>query len=268
MRIYIDEAGGFVVPPPERPHSYSLVLSLSIPSASEPELFFEFLRVRDAWPKQEVEIKGSALDESQAAQIVDLLARYDVLVNFFAIDMATHDKEVVDDYKTRQAEEITAHVTRDHFPDVVQLAHTQSEIVRNMPNQLFLQAILTMWLILDTIEISIPYFAQRQPADLGGIAWIIDRKNRSVTDMEKTWTELILPISESHFARHSLGFPVGPDYSYFHASYGFTNSTMDEAMARHVEWANETIGMRALKDGDHGIYANVCYHRTGASRIP
>src|SRR5271170_4028153 len=67
MRIYIDEAGPFL--PPQSPRSlFSLVLSLIIPSSIEQELFYEFLRLRDTWPNQSVEIKGSSLNESQAAQ--------------------------------------------------------------------------------------------------------------------------------------------------------------------------------------------------------
>jgi|SRR5665213_682595 len=92
MRIYIDEAGGFVVPPPTRLHSFSLVLALAFPSASEADLFNEFLRLRDGWPIRGVEIKGSTLDESRAAQVIDLLCRYNVLVNFFALDMTTHNE--------------------------------------------------------------------------------------------------------------------------------------------------------------------------------
>ena len=69
MRIYIDEAGPFL--PPQPPRSlFSLVLSLIIPSSIEQELFYEFLRLRDTWPFQSVEIKGSSLNESQAAQLI------------------------------------------------------------------------------------------------------------------------------------------------------------------------------------------------------
>lgn len=35
MRVYIDEAGGFVVPPPAREQSFSLVLALILPGSIE-----------------------------------------------------------------------------------------------------------------------------------------------------------------------------------------------------------------------------------------
>jgi len=46
--------------------------------------------------------------------------------------------------------------------------------------------------------------AERQPKELGEIAWIIDRKDRTITEMEETWTTLILPMSEYHFAKNPL----------------------------------------------------------------
>ena len=55
-----------------------------------PTSFRNFLRLRDSWPNNAVEIKGSKLDEVQAAQLIELISRYDVFVKFFAVDMATH----------------------------------------------------------------------------------------------------------------------------------------------------------------------------------
>jgi len=71
MNIYIDEAGAFILPKGNR--RYSLVLGLIAPTATEAELFYQFLRLRDSWPQQGIEIKGSKLDEDQAAM---LLMRY------------------------------------------------------------------------------------------------------------------------------------------------------------------------------------------------
>src|SRR5437588_11903564 len=79
MQIFIDEAGNFVSPANGQ-SLYSLVLALVIPSSIENDLFQAFLRLRDSWPNNAVEIKGSKLDESQAAQVIDLVSRYDVFV--------------------------------------------------------------------------------------------------------------------------------------------------------------------------------------------
>jgi hypothetical protein len=251
MRIYIDEAGAFVVPP--RPHSYSLVLALMIPSASEEEILYEFLRLRDHWPSNEVEIKGSRLDESQAAQVIELLCRYDVLVKFFAVDMATHADWNVEDFKIRQAANVTVNVTPDHDPNLVSQLKKLARTIREMPNQLFLQAFVTIQLILDIIEEGTLFYAQRLPEEIGDIAWIVDRKNHTITQMEEMWTMLILPASQTHFTKKPLKVLLGADYSYFHARYGFTADTMGEEMARHMEWLHDTHGVRRMTGNDRGI---------------
>ena len=86
MRIYIDEAGPFI--PPHQPRSsFSLVLSLIVPTAVEKDLFYDFLRLRDTWPNQDVEIKDSSLDESQVSQVISLLLRYETLIQFIGLDL-------------------------------------------------------------------------------------------------------------------------------------------------------------------------------------
>ena len=78
MNIYIDEAGPFI--PPKGNRRYSLVLALVVPAATQTELFYQFLRLRDSWPQQAIEIKGSKLDEDQAAQVMELLAEHKKLL--------------------------------------------------------------------------------------------------------------------------------------------------------------------------------------------
>lgn len=222
--------------------SFSLVLALVAPSAVEDELFYEFLRLRDGWPKQAVEIKGSSLSETQAAQIIDLLTRFDVVVDFVAVDMASHAKNAIDDFKSRQAKAITAHVTREHHPEMVLQLVQIERIIRDMPNQLFIQAELTIQLILKILQTATLYHVQRRPEELGDIAWTVDRKNHSITEMEETWTTLILPMSENHFARAPIKFLAEADYSHF-ARYEVDPAT-DQDMARHIDWMRVTYGER------------------------
>jgi hypothetical protein len=241
VRIYIDEAGAFVHPNP--PHSsFSLVLALIIPTASEKELFYELLRLRDTWPNQNIEIKGSSLDESQSAQVIRLLLRYDTLVQFIALDANTHPDPVVEDFKNRQADGVTANITREHHPGPIPHYHQLGEAVRAMPNQLFLQAFATWELIIRTIREGTLYYVQRQPQELGDIAWVIDRKDRTITEMEDTWSTLILPLSESAFAKEPLIFITEGDYSHFDARFGFTEATADPEMLRHSQWLNSVYG--------------------------
>src|SRR5260370_30461475 len=102
MRIFIDEAGVFLRPTSSA-SSYSLVLDLVVPLSCEKELFYQFLRLRDSWPKQQIEIKGSTLDEIQAAQVIEVLASFDVVVEFIAVDVALHQKDMVEAFKSAKA---------------------------------------------------------------------------------------------------------------------------------------------------------------------
>lgn len=241
MQIYIDEAGNFV-PPANGQSLYSLVLALVVPTTIEKDLFQEFLRLRDSWPNNAVEIKGSKLDEAQAAQLIELVSRYDVFVKFFAADAATHGDAVVGPFKTRQADAITANLTAEHHPPIVAQLRGLADAIRRMPNQLFVQAFLVIDLVLKVIEESTLYYVQRMPEELASIAWVIDRKDRTITEMENTWTTIILPMSESHFAHNPLITLKEADYSHFDTRYGI--NPKDEEMKRHIEWTRQAYGIR------------------------
>lgn len=173
------------------------------------------MRLRDSWPAQQIEIKGSSLDEKQASQIIELLASFDVVVDFVAVDVALHTKDVVDDFKARQAAAIAAHVTREHHPEMVFQMAQLERTVQNMPNQLFVRSELTLKLIVDVLQVATLYFVQRKPEELGDIAWVVDRKGHTLTEMEETSSTLILPMSENHFMRKPLISLKEGDYSHF-----------------------------------------------------
>ena len=239
MRIFIDEAGPFL-PPTSSASSYSLVLALVLPHSCQKELFYEFLRLRDSWPKQQIEIKGSTLDEAQAAQVIEVLTSFDVVVEFIAVDMALHQKGMVEAFKSAQAAKITARLTREYGSEMVFDLVQLEQKTRAMPNQLFVQAELSIKLILDVLQIALLYYVQRRPEELGDIAWEIDRKGRTLTEMEETWSTLVLPASESHFMKKPLTFLKEADYSHF-ARYK-TDLATDADMARHTEWLAAAYG--------------------------
>ena len=252
MRIYIDEAGPFLPPTSPRP-LFSLVLALIIPRAAESEILNEFLRLRDTWSKQTVEIKGSTLDESQTAALIGLLLRYETFVEFITLDTNMHPDAVVHELKNRQADAITANVTREHHPGPIPHLHQLGESIREMSNQLFLQIFATWELVIRTIREGTLYFVQRLPEELGDIAWIVDRKDRTLTAMEDTWSTLILPMAESAFAREPLGCLEGEDYSHFEAKYLVTEETAAPKMRSHIRWIRSIYG-QSLGTG-HGFDA-------------
>jgi hypothetical protein len=253
MRIFIDEAGNFVAPA-DGQSLFSLVLAIVVPSSIEAKFFDEYSRLLAGWTDQPGEIKGSKLDESQAAQLIDLVSSYDVFVKFFAVDMATHTEALVSDFKARQAAGVTANLTPEHHPPIVAQLQGLADAIRRMPNQLLLQAFLMIELVLKVIEESTLYYVQRVPAELGSIAWIIDRKNRTITEMESTWSTLVLPMSESHFARKPLVALIGADYSHFDAHYGIVADKAE--MTRHLQWMREAHGILSV-DQSPGLNAGL-----------
>jgi hypothetical protein len=246
MRIYIDEAGTFVAQPAGQ-SLFSLVLAIVVPSSIETKLFDALSDLLATWPHQGAEIKGSKLDEAQAAQLVDLVSRYDVIVQFFAVDMEMHGDKVVDDRKARQADAVTADLSPEHHPPFAAQIRGLADATRRMPNQLFVQAFLMIELVLRVIEESTLYYVQRLPEELGSIEWIIDRKDRKITEMEDTWSTLILPMGESHFVTKPLHCLRGADYSHFDARYGIRVD--DEEMKRHVAWTREAYGIQSDDSG-------------------
>src|SRR6266699_934678 len=250
MRIFIDEAGPFL-PPTSSASSYSLVLALVLPHSCEKELFYEFLRLRDSWPTQQIEIKGSSLDEARAAQVIDVLASFNVVVDFVTVDMGLHPQGTVESFKSAQAAAITAHVTREYKSELVFELVQLEQKLRAMPNQLFVQAQLSIELIIDVLRIALLYYVQRRPEELGDIAWEIDRKGRTLTEMEETWSTLVLPASENAFMNKPLIFLKEADYSHF-ARYE-TDLETDEEMARHTEWLAAAYGKPEVGQKDKVI---------------
>jgi hypothetical protein len=131
-------------------------------------------------------------------------------------------------------------VVAEKFEAMVKLGI--ADAIRRMPNQLFLQAFLVIELVLKIIEESTLYYVQRLPEELGDIAWTIDRKNRTITEMEETWSTVILPMSESHFAQNPLITLREAVYTPFDARYGIDPN--DDKMRRHIKWTREAYGVR------------------------
>ncbi len=246
MNIYIDEAGAFI--PPKGNRRYSLVLALIVPTATVSDLFYHFMRLRDSWPQQAVEIKGSTLNEYQTAQVMELLGGHDVIAEYYAIDMALHPDEIIDEFKERQAGALTANLTPAHAKAVARHLHDDAETIRKLANPLFVQAFVTIELILDVLDVAINYFAQRRPSELGRFAWTIDRKDRTVTEMEQLWSTLILPFGELRSAQHPFARVEGFDYSHF-AKYEIDEATADGKMKRHLQWMRETLPFSKLRPG-------------------
>ena len=142
-----------------------------------------------------------------------------------------------------------------HAQAIIQRAHYDAEAIRRLANPLFVQAFVTIELILDMLDVAINYFAQRRPAELGRFAWMIDRKDRTVTEMEQIWSGLLLPFGEPRSAQRPFSMVEGFDYSHF-AKYKIDEPTADDRMKLHLRWMRETLPFsKAVPDELHCIDA-------------
>jgi hypothetical protein len=234
MHIYIDESGPFLIPP-QGEHRMNCVAALIIPAVVRDDLFYEFLRLRDTWPHNAIELKGSTLAESAVAAVVDLLHQFDVTMEVFCTDMGMYTQSELDAFQAEQARLITATLTPQHSDFIRKEFVSLRTALAGLPSQLFVQLVLLTFLIAEVIQTSTLYYCQRLPKDLGDFEWIVDAKDRTVTRSEDTWRRLLLPFLERASFRRPLITIVEGDYSAFER-YFAGEDTEDETLRRHIGW--------------------------------
>ncbi len=215
MDIYIDESGIFRNPA-NRDNIMSCVSALVIPTSQREEIFEQFRSLLATFPApvNGREIKGSELNETPIAQVIDLLRRYEVILDTICIDLGLLTEDEITNFKTRQADNVTAYLTPEHQPTVIAQAHEQREYILRMSNPLFVQAVLTWSLIPRLFQKAIWYYAARIPSELAEFNWIVDAKDVRVTEFEQSWSTVIHPIIYAHSLKEPLVMVEGGDYSY------------------------------------------------------
>ena len=237
MRIYLDEAGTFQVPV-RRDFLLSLVAALVIPGTAEAGVFYDFTRLRDSWGITTAEIKGRKLDEARIAQVISLLGSHDAVLEFVAIDMVWHRENDLTEFKQHQAQKVVESLTPQHTPTITSEMNELSELLGKMSNQLFVQAYLTIELIHRVFQTSTLYYSQRIPEELGRFEWMVDRKDRTVTTMERLWTTLIVPTGQTRAFKEPFITLKEGTYTYFDR---FRLSTEAIDQAKEINWLDENI---------------------------
>ncbi len=237
MRIYIDEGGNFQIVS-GRDFLLSVVAALIIPAVKEASLFYELMRMRDDWGISLIEIKGRELDEAQFAQVIKIMTLHDVVLEFVAIDMAWHTESGLTAFKQLQARKVVASLTPKHQPRLVAEMEALSQVVNGIANQLFVQAYLTIELIERVVQTATLYYSQRIPEELGRFDWLIDRKDRELTAMEKLWTTLIIPVGQTRALEAPFITLREGDYSHFDR---FCLGIGASNRAKDVEWLEENL---------------------------
>jgi hypothetical protein len=237
VNIYIDEAGVFVVQT-NRPQYVCCLVALMIPASKEAETFYDFLRLRDQWKRPQIEVKGSSLSESEIAEVVDLLRTREVTAEVVAIDMARHTDVAISTFKQAQASVLTKGLTPAHHPEFVRGAEALRARWLALPNQLFVQSFMVIGLIRDLLQTATLYYSQRLPSELARFRWVIDAKDKNITEMEKIWTTVIAPILETQALTQPWLFLIDADYSHFQR-FMIDETTSDQDAKRHIDWLSQ-----------------------------
>jgi hypothetical protein len=211
--IFVDESGLFRVS--TKPHAVSCVAALIVPESLAPTLFRRFRKLIRPWRDGGSEVKGSSLDESQMAQVLKLLRRFDILVVASCMDLGSHTDAAIETHKHQQASVFLSKIPKAQNPEMARWLKDLGDQINALPNQLYAQAFALTDLVYRTLQQGTLYYAQRIPRCLGKFAWRIDAKGISITKYEKLWLEFVLPIVQTMSLTDPLVQMREADYSAF-----------------------------------------------------
>jgi hypothetical protein len=165
-------------------------------------------------------VKGSSLSEIEIAGVIELVGHYEVVFDVRAIDMGQHDAARITTFQDRQSAAVTDRITNAHHPSWQKWRAETERRMRRLSPQLFAQCMVTIYLVLDLIQVATLYYAQRMPDELGRFRWRIDPKdpNRR-TELEQLWTDVIFPIGQTQSMGDPFSTTHGCDYSAFKRYY-------------------------------------------------
>ena len=213
MYVFIDEAGGFQVPAGS--HQMSCVAALVIPETFAKTLFRKVHRNLDWWRHCEREVKGSQLDECKMAELIRMVRRFDVLLISVAVDMGLHTDAGISRHRDQQATTIRASITGTVNPRLREWIERLASRMEALPNQLYVQSVLLTALVQAVMETATLYYAQRIPKTLGAFVWRVDAKDRTLTEYEKLWSDVVGPFLQTRSLSSPLLQMRGADYSSF-----------------------------------------------------
>lgn len=214
MNIYIDEAGSFVKPK-ENKCAISAVGALILPENKTKIIFSKFESLKNKWGFKDKEVKGSQLNESQINNVIDMLQKYNVMFEVVAIDMNIQDDDKVTAHKLDRAQKMVSCITEEFNDILIANLHKTKAEIESLPNQLYIQASLTIELLRQVFQKTMLYYSLRKPKELEFFHWIIDEKDRRITTSEKIWKTLVLPLAQSQSFDKPLFMIKEGNYDYF-----------------------------------------------------
>jgi hypothetical protein len=217
MITFIDESGKFT-----KGDGWSVVAGLTLTHSFAVSARRELASATRKWARVDGELKGRSLGEGELCSLVDILWRRQALLHVVAVNVGAEDSDGIRAHKLAQAEKMTAHLTSEHHPNLVEDVGNLRASLEAMPDQLYVQSVAMTQLIAECAQNAAMYFSTRKPEELGRFEWKIDAKSPTGETRQETWWKSVLgPIFESNAERHQFVFLDNPkaDYSYFDQTY-------------------------------------------------
>lgn len=215
MNIYIDEAGVFIKPLQNK-CAVSAVGALIIPEKKEKIIFSKFQALKNKWGFNGKEVKGSQLNESQVACVIEMLEKYNVMFEVIAIDMNIQNDDGITTHKLDRAQKMVSCITNEFNETLIANLHQTKKEIESLSNQLYIQVSLTIELLIQVFQKTMLNYSLRKPKELELFKWTVDAKNINITTSEKIWKTLILPLAQSRSFDEPLLMIKEGDYSHYY----------------------------------------------------
>jgi len=198
------------VHPNDGGHSYACAGALTIPGRFHGHILESFNKLKRRWNCSEP--KGRDLTEAQVANVIDLLLDGKARLHVRATDMAYNTPDAIAARKLQQADRLTANITHEHKPKLVQQLRGFQEKIKSLSDQLFVQMCVMTDLVNKQLQDAVIYYALSDPPELGEFCWIVDRKDRTKTTYEELWHTLLSPFIQgvSFLTRSMIELSASP----------------------------------------------------------
>jgi hypothetical protein len=216
LQIFIDESGTFVAR--DDGASVGAVGALIITENQIAEFDRRYAQLRPLLPKDQGEVKGRLLVESDIARVVDVARRSGLIYEATVVDLPEASAEAIERHRAGQCAGITEGLTAEHHPNLVAWAQGLRRRLEQVPPQLYVQSVATFDLVWRTLCHATAYYSQREPQALARFQWVVDAKAPAgVTDWEDWWSKVVKPMMQSRSFREPFPRLEGGDYSHFSA---------------------------------------------------
>lgn len=220
MITFIDESGSFSGV--GKRNAISCVGALTIPHGNLAQLTKLYTRVRRTLPTDKGEVKGRLLTEAQVASVVAILRKNQAIFEVTAIDLGAHSETGLNEHRYGLADGLIKNLTPEHHPNMHTTLNRLRDELLAMKLPGYVQSSLTFNLLSRVVEHTTLYHCQRNPKELGSIAWVVDAKDsRSVqTPWEKWWQDVMLPTLQSWSFQNPGARLEGGDYTHYERYLG------------------------------------------------